>query len=188
MRTSSFVRLHSTSQGVVVSESSCPEEPDGDEQYAIFAHENDFYLLVWQERWLAYMGGFDRKEDAKEYQKTHFPSAAQDDLAGLKLEKSVLSFLKGEDVFINMIWRGTSLEKQVWRQLLTIAAGETRTYSQLADELELPRGARAVGNAVGKNQFFRLIPCHRVIGKNGQSGGFAWGVQRKEKLLQQEQG
>jgi methylated-DNA-[protein]-cysteine S-methyltransferase len=82
---------------------------------------------------------------------------------------------------------GTAFQRSVWNQLRTIPFGETTTYSELAALLGNPNAARAIGAANGKNQIAILIPCHRVIGKNKDLTGFAWGTWRKEWLLHHEQ-
>ena len=82
---------------------------------------------------------------------------------------------------------GTAFQKAVWRQLLTIPYGETRTYGGLAAELAPVLGrktsARAVGSAVGRNPVSLMIPCHRVLGSSGSLTGYAGGLARKEHLL-----
>ncbi len=82
--------------------------------------------------------------------------------------------------------KGSSFQKDVWRYLEKIPAGETRTYTEIANELGNPRAVRAVGNANGANQIAILIPCHRVIRANGELGGYGGGVERKKYLLNLE--
>ncbi len=81
---------------------------------------------------------------------------------------------------------GTPFQKEVWQQLQKIPFGATITYEELAERVGCPRGARAVGSACGKNPIAILIPCHRVVGKDGRLTGFAWGLERKKFLLQLE--
>ena len=81
---------------------------------------------------------------------------------------------------------GTDFQKRVWKQLQKIPYGVTITYGELAQRVGCPKGARAVGGACGKNPIGILIPCHRVVGKNGSLVGFAWGEERKKFLLQLE--
>ena len=82
--------------------------------------------------------------------------------------------------------RGTPFQLEVWRKLLEIPRGETRTYTQLAAELGRPRAVRAVGRACGSNRIGVLVPCHRVVGSNGSLTGYRWGVERKRALLSAE--
>ena len=83
--------------------------------------------------------------------------------------------------------RGTYFQKQVWEALLAIPFGETRSYGQIAHQLGNPKAMRAVGAANGQNPIPIIVPCHRVIGKNGTLTGYAWGLHRKEWLLHHEQ-
>ena len=80
--------------------------------------------------------------------------------------------------------RGTEFQKKVWPELLKIPRGETATYGALAEKLG--SHARAVGGAVGRNPISIMIPCHRVVGKDGSLTGYAGGTWRKEALLQIE--
>ena len=83
--------------------------------------------------------------------------------------------------------QGTPFEQEVWRALLTIPYGETRTYGEIAKAVGRPKACRAVGRANGLNPISIFIPCHRVVGKNGTLTGYAGGLQLKEQLLQLEQ-
>ncbi len=82
--------------------------------------------------------------------------------------------------------RGTAFQIRVWNLLLEIPYGATATYNQLAALIKMTNGARAVGTAVGKNPIAYLIPCHRVIGSNGQLSGYRWGLKRKALMLEHE--
>jgi AraC family transcriptional regulator, regulatory protein of adaptative response / methylated-DNA-[protein]-cysteine methyltransferase len=82
---------------------------------------------------------------------------------------------------------GTNFQVQVWRALLELDAGETVTYSALARRLGQPKGARAVGNAVGANPVAWVIPCHRVLREGGKPGGYRWGVARKQMINRWEE-
>ena len=81
---------------------------------------------------------------------------------------------------------GTDLQKQVWTQLLKLSYGKTISYSQLALRTPYQKAIRAVASAVGKNPIGIIVPCHRVIAKDGSLGGYAWGVKMKAKLLDME--
>ena len=81
---------------------------------------------------------------------------------------------------------GTKFQNDVWRALLAIPFGETRSYGQLAKQLGNPQAGRAVGAANGRNPISIVIPCHRVIGSSGRLTGFAGGLETKEYLLRLE--
>jgi methylated-DNA-[protein]-cysteine S-methyltransferase len=78
---------------------------------------------------------------------------------------------------------GTEFQRTVWRALLTIPFGETRSYSQIAAQIGKPTAARAVGAANGRNPISIVAPCHRVIGSSGELTGFAGGLEAKARLL-----
>lgn len=79
--------------------------------------------------------------------------------------------------------RGTPFQQSVWQALLRIPAGSTRSYGEIAMAVGAPAAARAVGAAVGRNPASLLVPCHRVLGRDGSLTGYAGGVQRKRALL-----
>jgi len=83
---------------------------------------------------------------------------------------------------------GTNFQVQVWRALLELGPGETVTYSALARQVGLAKGARAVGNAVGANPIAWVIPCHRVLREGGKLGGYRWGTARKQMIRRWENG
>jgi methylated-DNA-[protein]-cysteine S-methyltransferase len=82
---------------------------------------------------------------------------------------------------------GTPFQQRVWKELLTIPYGETRSYGQLADAIGNRHAMRAVGAANGQNPISIIVPCHRVIGSNGALVGYGGGLERKRFLLELEQ-
>ncbi|TSB04062.1 bifunctional DNA-binding transcriptional regulator/O6-methylguanine-DNA methyltransferase Ada [Sphingorhabdus contaminans] len=81
---------------------------------------------------------------------------------------------------------GTVFQQAVWKELQRIPPGETRTYAEIAAAVGKPKAVRAAGSANGANNVAVLIPCHRVIRTDGSLGGYAYGLERKEKLLNAE--
>ena len=81
---------------------------------------------------------------------------------------------------------GTAFDRAVWKTIAQIPYGETRSYQWVAQRIGRPLGVRAVGRACGRNPVPILIPCHRVIAKSGQFGGFTGGIQYKKWLLKVE--
>ena len=130
--------------------------------------------------------------DAKE----HSDIEIKDDLPIFgQVESWLESYFSGKQTSITIPLqpKGTSFQQRVWQILQEIPYGETMTYGEIAQRIAKEKGvatysAQAVGQAVGKNPISILIPCHRVLGKNGALTGYAGGVYRKEKLLQLERG
>lgn len=81
---------------------------------------------------------------------------------------------------------GTPFQREVWERLRAIPFGETRSYEDIARGLGKPTAMRAVGSANGKNPIGIVVPCHRVIGKDGSLTGYAGGIERKAFLLELE--
>jgi AraC family transcriptional regulator of adaptative response/methylated-DNA-[protein]-cysteine methyltransferase len=89
---------------------------------------------------------------------------------------------------LRVVLIGTDFEVRVWERLLDIPMGRLATYSGIAGKLGEPKAARAVGAAVGKNPICFVVPCHRVVGKNGDLTGYHWGLTRKRAMLGWEAG
>jgi methylated-DNA-[protein]-cysteine S-methyltransferase len=82
--------------------------------------------------------------------------------------------------------QGTPFQRDVWRILLRIERGATRSYGDIARELGMPAASRAVGSAVGRNPVSIIVPCHRVVASSGALTGYAGGLERKTALLRLE--
>ncbi len=102
--------------------------------------------------------------------------------------KIILNFIDGNQPHLDLPIdvRGTTFQKQVWQVLQKIPYGETCTYKDIANQINKPKSVRAVGKACGANQIALIIPCHRVVKNDGSLGGYRWGIERKQKLLNQE--
>ena len=90
------------------------------------------------------------------------------------------------DAALRLDMRGTEYEKKVWGILRRIPAGQTVTYGAIAAEMGTPRDARDVTEAIANNPIAILIPCHRVVKKDGSLSGYRWGAGRKRTLLARE--
>lgn len=99
--------------------------------------------------------------------------AVADRLAGLRAE-------------VPLDLMGTSFQKRVWDALMKIPAGETLSYSALAQQLGAPRAARAVASACAHNRVAVVVPCHRIVRGDGSLGGYRWGLPMKQSLLERE--
>ena len=84
---------------------------------------------------------------------------------------------------LNLLLNGTNFQIKVWEALLCIPSGSVVTYEDIALSIGMPKAARAVSNAVASNPVAVLIPCHRVIRKDGEFGGYHYGMARKKALL-----
>ena len=101
---------------------------------------------------------------------------------------SILAYLDGREPDLGMPLdiRATAFQRRVWQELQRIPFGETRTYTEVARAIGQPKAARAVAQACAHNPAALLIPCHRVVRNDGALGGYRWGVERKEALLELE--
>jgi methylated-DNA-[protein]-cysteine S-methyltransferase len=113
---------------------------------------------------------------------------AEEDEFIRKIKSQLLAYCKGElkEFDLDLLVEGTEFQKKVWEEMQKIPYGKTRTYGELAEKVGNPKGARAVGMACNKNKIPVIIPCHRVVGKNGKLTGFAGGLDIKELLLKIE--
>uniref|UniRef100_A0A455SMC8 methylated-DNA--[protein]-cysteine S-methyltransferase n=1 Tax=Thermosporothrix sp. COM3 TaxID=2490863 RepID=A0A455SMC8_9CHLR len=100
----------------------------------------------------------------------------------------LLRHLEGQqpDLHLPVDVQATAFQWKVWKELLKIPYGETRSYGEIARALGDPKKARAVANACASNPVALVIPCHRVVRNNGAPGGYRWGIKRKQQLLDQE--
>ncbi|MCD4845980.1 MAG: methylated-DNA--[protein]-cysteine S-methyltransferase [Methanosarcinales archaeon] len=105
------------------------------------------------------------------------------------VQTQVLEYLEGErkDFTIPLNTPGTEFQQSVWKVLQQIPYGETWSYKQQAIKLNNPKAVRAVATANGYNRIAFIIPCHRVIGSNGELTGYRGGLDRKKWLLDLEQ-
>ena len=85
-----------------------------------------------------------------------------------------------------VFYKGTKFQKKVWKALLEIPYGETKSYKEIAEIAGSPKGARAVGGANNKNPISIVVPCHRVIGADGSLVGYGGGLEKKVFLLELE--
>jgi AraC family transcriptional regulator, regulatory protein of adaptative response / methylated-DNA-[protein]-cysteine methyltransferase len=95
-------------------------------------------------------------------------------------------FEKKANQKISLLVQGTNFQLKVWEALLNIPTGAVTTYQNIAEKIESPKAVRAVGTAVGQNPVALLIPCHRVIRKEGKIGEYHWGSDRKRAILGHE--
>lgn len=132
----------------------------------------------------------DREADAVEALHARFPDTiVERDEAGLAATVSALATVvdnPGQDSTIPLDVRGTDYQKQVWSILRDIPAGTTTNYGAVAAKMGT-RDPRDVTEAIASNTIAILIPCHRVVKKDGSLSGYRWGFKRKRELLAREQ-
>jgi AraC family transcriptional regulator of adaptative response/methylated-DNA-[protein]-cysteine methyltransferase len=132
----------------------------------------------------------DRDEALERDLRREYPAAAitpdRTDLA--RWVTSILTYLNGRRPHLDLPLdiQATAFQWKVWRYLQSIPSGETRAYSQVARDIGSPSAVRAVARACATNPVCLVIPCHRVVGKDGGLTGYRWGVERKRALLNRE--
>lgn len=87
---------------------------------------------------------------------------------------------------VNLVLQGTPFQNKVWNALTQVKTGQTMTYGELADQINQPKAAQAVGRANALNPILIFIPCHRIVGRNQQMVGYSGGVNRKQWLIKHE--
>ena len=147
-------------------------------------------LIAWTNHGLCYVGSFvETFEHFHLWQKKYIPGAEVVRNKG-KSEfcNQILQYFNGErsQFTLPLDLKGTVFQISVWQQLLNIPFGETVAYSYIAEKINNPKAVRAVGRAIGQNPLTIVIPCHRVIGKNGTLTGFRGGLEMKKVLLSLE--
>jgi len=119
-----------------------------------------------------------------------FPRAdvAPDDAGLAATVRAVLDFIAEprQALDLPLDLRGTAFQQRVWRTLVSIPPGETRTYGQLATMIGNPKAVRAVARSCATNPVSLAVPCHRVVGSDGDLTGYRWGVPRKKAMLERE--
>lgn len=113
----------------------------------------------------------------------------QDPAVFTHAKNEIEQYFNGErqDFSFPIAYYGTDFQKAVWESLLRIVPfGETKTYGDVARNIDNPKAVRAVGGAVNKNPFSIVIPCHRIIGQSGKLVGYGGGIDKKKYLLTHE--
>lgn len=160
-----------------------------------------YWTLLTQEDWnmhvaatsegLCYVGSPNQPlERMAEWAAARYPDNQlhRDDVKLQPYADELIEYLQGRrrSFTLSIDVHGTPFQLAVWNALRSIPYGQTKTYSDLADQLRNPSAVRAVGAAIGANPVLIAIPCHRVIGKNGALTGYRGGIGMKTRLLQLE--
>jgi len=134
--------------------------------------------------------GDDEKSLATELSAEFFAAEIEhDDKKLTDAVNSILKGMRGERTILSLPLdiRGTAFQMRVWSELRKIPFGETRSYAEVATALGNPKAVRAVARACATNPVALVNPCHRVIGSDGKLSGYRWGIERKAKLIEDEQ-
>jgi AraC family transcriptional regulator of adaptative response/methylated-DNA-[protein]-cysteine methyltransferase len=131
------------------------------------------------------------KDSGKEYSilEKHFGPVCEGTNRHLKtLIHELDEYFRGtlKEFSVPLVTSGTAFQESVWKELMNIKYGETRSYLEQSIALGKPESIRAVANANGMNRISIVIPCHRVIGSNGSLTGYGGGLERKKWLLEHE--
>jgi AraC family transcriptional regulator, regulatory protein of adaptative response / methylated-DNA-[protein]-cysteine methyltransferase len=133
--------------------------------------------------WLSFLANDEDVRRALEEMKSFWNNSVfvQDD----ELTKAFVDkiFINGSDKKLHVLVKGTNFQVKVWEALLKIPMGDVTTYETIAKSIENPKALQAVGSAVGSNHIAYLIPCHRVIRKDGVLGHYRWSPARKKGMI-----
>ncbi|MDB2614383.1 methylated-DNA--[protein]-cysteine S-methyltransferase [Chlamydiales bacterium] len=145
------------------------------------ADEKNLYLLEFTDR-----RGIDH--EIQRFKKIIKGSIIKGNSEPISLIEELEQYFNGELTHFKtpFIMLGTPFQQKVWKELLKIPYGSTTSYAEIAHAVKNPKGYRAVAQSIGANQLALVIPCQRVINKNGNLGGYAGGVTRKQWLLDHE--
>lgn len=138
---------------------------------SLIAHKNEciFYLVFVddQKKSLLFFG-------------EKYPNSQENTFKIKKIGDSIFCHL-AENISIHL--EGSSFQKEVWRALFSVPRGQTASYEFIADLIGHKKAVRAVATAIGQNDLSYIVPCHRIIRKNGHLGGYRWGLERKKLIL-----
>lgn len=134
---------------------------------------------------ICYIAFADDREDALTQLQLQFPNAAYTQVVDMAQQDALFIFKKdwSELPAIKLHLKGSSFQLKVWEALLKIPMGGLCSYSDISQQIALPKASRAVGSAVGANPVAFLIPCHRVIKATGEFGQYHWGSTRKTAII-----
>jgi AraC family transcriptional regulator, regulatory protein of adaptative response / methylated-DNA-[protein]-cysteine methyltransferase len=134
------------------------------------------------------MGASDEAVEAALREDYYAADLRRDDAGMKEWTEALASYFNGHEFpkTLPLDVQATAFQWKVWKEIQSIPYGQTRTYSNIANSLGAPQATRAVARACATNPVAIVIPCHRVIGKDGSLRGYAWGVKRKKTLLSLE--
>ncbi|MEM0157980.1 MAG: methylated-DNA--[protein]-cysteine S-methyltransferase [Thermoplasmataceae archaeon] len=125
-------------------------------------------------------------EEAEAYLRKEYPKVKLLERSENSYPREILASLDGKNTALPLDLKGTDFQKEVWQAIRNIPYGSTATYSEIASNIGRPRSYRAVANACADNPVPLIVPCHRVVRKNGDLGGYGLGIDTKRKLIDYE--
>lgn len=147
-------------------------------------------LVATTQRGLCFVSLGDSASELEARLDREFPRAfrSRDDAALASQVRAVLGRIEGRvpRTELPLDIRATAFQRAVWEELRRVPQGSTVSYAELARRIGRPTAVRAVARAVASNPLAVVVPCHRVVHHNGELGGYRWGVERKQKLLENE--
>lgn len=142
-------------------------------------------LVASTDKGICHMAFCENSSTALETLTRQFPNAHFQPMRDEQQEHALLIFKQNwhEPQQVKLHLKGSEFQLKVWETLLKIPQGQLSSYGQLAQHIDKPAAARAVGTAIGQNPVAFLIPCHRVIQSSGALGGYHWGLPRKAAMI-----
>ena len=158
--------------------------------YTVTTCRYGFMLVAATERGVSAVSFGDREPPLEEALRAEYPNA-EISRNNTSMRRWVNDVLRAVDKDVDqpqlpLDIQATAFRRRVWDALRAIPRGETRTYSQIARQIGSPKAARAVGTACATNPVSYIVPCHRVVREDGGLGGYAYGLDRKQKMLDRE--
>ncbi|MGG1399660.1 methylated-DNA--[protein]-cysteine S-methyltransferase [Bacillus salipaludis] len=156
--------------------------------WTLMEHDGWTLNIAATQKGLCFVGSKNQPfEELSTWADKRYPSStlSRDDEKLQPYVVEITEYLHGnrKEFTIQMDYHGTEFQVSVWNALCEIPFGETRTYSEIANQIQKPSAVRAVGTAIGANPVLITVPCHRVIGKNGSLTGYRGGLEMKKHLL-----
>ena len=133
--------------------------------------------------WLSFLSSDEDSRSALEEMKAHWHNSIFREDQETTREMTLAIFGNAPGKKLHLYVKGTNFQVKVWEALLRIPAGALTTYQDIARKIECPKALQAVGSAVGSNAIAYLIPCHRVIRKDGILGEYRWSAARKKSMI-----
>ena len=153
-------------------------------------HESPFgeCLLAATDRGICKLAFFDREKERRGLEaelRDEWANAmvVRDEAATAEIVRQVFAPDFRSKRPLHLLVKGTNFQIKVWEALLAIPRGSLMSYGTVAETVGAPRGARAVGSAIARNDIAYLIPCHRVIRSTGELSNYRWGAERKRALI-----